>query len=112
MPKKQWDEPAEKIYANIPQSHKVDLKIKLHHHGVTQAAFLRGAVKAFLQEDERFMQWFGAWKLQNSTIKSTQRHQKSDKLKQAGEELASKFGINDGELEDIFDVIAKEHPEL
>ena len=56
MPKKQWDEPAEKIYANLPQSHKVDLKIKLHHHGVTQAAFLRGAVKAFLQEDERFMQ--------------------------------------------------------
>ena len=32
--------------------------------------------------------------------------------KQAGEELASKFGINDGEIEDIFDVLAKEHPEL
>ena len=26
--------------------------------------------------------------------------------------LYSKFGINEGELEDIFDVIAKEHPDL
>mgnify|MGYP003662858869 FL=1 len=112
MPKRQWDEPAEKIYANLPQSHKVDLKIRLHHHGITQAAFLRGVVKAFLQEEQHFMDWFGTWKLQNSSIKSAQRHHKSDKLKQAGEELASKFGINDGEIEDIFDVLAKEHPEL
>ena len=112
MSKKQWDEPAEKIYANLPQSQKVDLKIKLHHHGLTQSNFLRGVVKAFLQEDEQFMAWFGAWKLRNSRIKSSQRHHKSDKLKQMGQEAASKFGINEGEIEDIFDVIAKEYPEL
>jgi hypothetical protein len=112
MPKKQWDEPAEKIYANLPQSQKVDLKIKLHHHGLTQSAFLRGVVKAFLQEEEAFMNWFNAWKLTNSKIKSSKRHLKSDKLKESGERLSSKFGIKDGEIEDIFDVIAKEHPEL
>lgn len=112
MPKKKWDEPAEKIYANLPRSQKVDLKIKLHHHGLTQSGFLRGVVKAFLQEDERFMEWFGAWKLRNSKIKSSQRHKKSDKLKQVGQKLAAKFGINEGEIEDIFDVIAEEHPEL
>ena len=112
MPKKQWDEPAEKIYANLPQSQKVDLKIKLHHHGLTQSAFLRGVVKAFLQEEAQFMQWFDFWKLRNSTVKSSQRHKKSDKLKETGEKLASKFGINEDEIEDIFDVIAKEHPEL
>jgi hypothetical protein len=112
MPKKKWDEPAEKIYANLPQSHKVDLKIKLHHHGLTQAGFLRGVIKAFLQEEEQFMNWFDAWKLRNSRIKSSQRHAKSDKLKEAGQGLAAKFGINEGEIEDIFDVIAEEHPEL
>ena len=102
MPKKQWDEPAEKIYASLPQSHKVDLKIKLHHHGVTQAAFLLGAVKAFLQDDAQFMEWFEAWKLRNSKIKASHHHKKSDKLYEQGKELSDKFGINDGELDNLF----------
>ena len=112
MPKKQWDEPVEKIYANVPQSHKVNFKLKLHHHGLTQSNFLRGVVKAFLQDDAQFMEWFETWKLRNSKIKASHHHKKSDKLYEQGKEIADKFGINDGEIEDIFDVIAKEHPEL
>ena len=58
------------------------------------------------------MVWFNEWKFRNSTITSSKRHAKSDKLKQKGKELSSIFGINEGELEDIFDVIAQEHPDL
>lgn len=112
MPKKQWDEPAEKISVNLPQSNKANLKIKLHHHGLTQASFLRGTVKAFLEEDENFMQWFNAWKLRHSKIKSSQRHNKSATLQEAGEKMSSQFGIKEGEIEDIFDIIEKEYPEL
>jgi hypothetical protein len=112
MPKKQWDEKGEKIQTYIPESHKVELKVRLHHHGMTQAGFLRGIIKAFLEEDAQFMVWFNEWKLRNSKIKSSKRHVKSDKLKQKGKELSSMFGINEGELDDIFDVIAQEHPDL
>ena len=34
------------------------------------------------------------------------------RLKEKGKELSSMFGINEGDLDDIFDVIAKEHPDL
>jgi len=112
MPKKQWDEPVEKIYANVPQSHKVELKVRLHHHGLTQSNFLRGVVAAFLQDEEQFMDWFDTWKLKNSKINSLQSHKKSKKLHQQGEKLAAKFGINDGEIDNIFDILEKEHPEL
>ena len=33
MPKKQWDEKGEKIQTYIPESHKVELKVRLHYHG-------------------------------------------------------------------------------
>ena len=112
MPKKKWDEKGEKIQTYLPESQKVDLKIKLHHHGLTQAGFLRGTIKAFLTEEPEFMVWFDEWKLRNSKIKSPRRHAKSDKLKNTGHRNASKFGINEGELEDIFDDNAKEHPDL
>jgi len=112
MPKKQWDEKGEKIQTYLPQSQKVDLKINLHHHGLTQAGFLRGVIKSFIEEDLKFMEWFDTWKLRNSKVKSSKRHAKSDNLRKQGSELSSVFGINEGELEDIFDVIAQEHPEL
>ena len=84
MPKKQWDEKGEKIQTYIPESHKVELKVRLHYHGMTQAGFLRGIIKAFLEEDAQFMVWFDEWKLRNSKVKSSKRHAKSDKLKQKG----------------------------
>ena len=112
MPKKQWDEKGEKIHTYIPESHKVELKVRVHDHGLTQAGFLRGIIKCFLEEDVQFMAWFNEWKLRNSRVKSSKRHAKSDKLKKQGNELSSMFGINEGELEDIFDVIAQEHPDL
>jgi len=112
VPKKKWEEPGERIHVYVPQSHKAELKIKLQHHGLTQASFMRGIIRAFLQEEPALMVWFDEWKLHNSKVRSNSRHKKSEKLKKAGSELAAKFGINDGELDDIFDVIAKEHPEL
>ena len=66
----------------------------------------------FLEEDIKFMAWFDDWKLRNSRVKSSKRHAKSDKLNEQGKQLSSMFGINEGEIEDIFDVIAKEHPDL
>ena len=112
MPKKQWDEKGEKIQTYIPESHKVELIVQLHSHGLTQASFLRGVIKAFLEEEERFMAWFDEWKLRNSRVKSSKRHSKSNKLSNQGKQVSSMFGINEEELEDIFDVIAKEHPDL
>jgi hypothetical protein len=110
--RKKWDEPTERIQAYLPQSHKAEMKIKLHYHGASMAPFLRAIVKAFVQEDALFMAWFDEWKLRNSKIKGKGKHRKSSRLKEAGEELSSQFGINEGDIEDIFDVIAKEHPEL
>ena len=34
------------------------------------------------------------------------------KDKEKSDDLLSQFGIKDGELENIFDIIAKEHPDL
>ena len=96
----------------IPESHKIDLKIRLHHDGLTQAKFLRAAIAAYLKEEAQFMTWFRDWKLQNSKIKNKQRHRKSDDIKRKGKDLASKFGINEGEIEDIFDIIEQEYPDL
>ena len=110
--KKKWQEPSEKLTVHVPQSHKAKLKIRLHHDGLTQASFLRGVVSAYLQEQEEFMQWFALWAKTNSKIKSKLRHAASQKLKQQGEETEKKFGINDGDLDDIFDIIEQEFPDL
>ena len=50
MPKKQWDEKGEKIQTYIPESHKVELKIRnLHYHGMTKQVFCEGSLKSILR---------------------------------------------------------------
>jgi len=91
---------------------KVELVLKLKYAGVTQTDFLRAVVTALTNDDARFMPWFGEWAENNSKYKGKKHHNKMKKLREEGQRVASQFGINDADIEDIFDVIAKEHPEL
>jgi|TARA_R110001583_G_scaffold8506_17_gene40647 hypothetical protein len=110
--KNKWQEPSEKLTVHVPQSQKAKLKIRLHHDGLTQASFLRGVVSAYLQEQEEFMHWFSSWLKTNSKIKGKLKHLDSQKLNQEGKEIEKKFGINDGDIDDIFDIIQQEFPDL
>ena len=110
--KKKMNGPTVKIVSTILEQDKVELVLKLKYAGVTQTDFLRAVVTSLTNEDARFMPWFNEWAKNNSKYKGKKHHKKMQKLREEGEHLASQFGINDGDIEDIFDVIAKEHPKL
>ena len=67
--------------------------------------------KNILDKDENIMTFITDYKLDNS-----RGQKRSLKIIQKEEEkrgrLMTKFGIGDEELEDIFDLIAEEHPDL
>ena len=65
------------------------LIIKLKQEGLSQSAFFRHIITAFLEEDERIISYIDEVKQQSQSRKS--------KTKQ---------------LVDIFDIIAEEHPDL
>ncbi len=83
------------------------LIIKLRQDGLTQSAFFRHLITAYLEEDDRILSYIDDVKPQSKVRKA-----KTAGLRNAGAQRAQDLGLSDQQLVDIFDVIAKEHPDL
>ena len=81
--------------------------LKLKHDGLKQAQFFRSLVTAYIAGDERIQSY-----LDEVSSLSKERRSKSKKLRDIGKQKVSDFGFTDGELDNIFDLIEEEHPEL
>ena len=88
-----------------------DFKIRMQHHSMTQSEFLRACVAAVVEKDAIMEMFIEKYKEDNNKQSKKQRSQiKKDTEK--SEELLNDFGIGEGDIDSIFDIIAKEHPEI
>lgn len=110
--KEKFTEKSEKIAFHAAISKKAKLKIKLHQDGLTQARFFRAVMDAYLEDHAGFVSWIEEYKEKNSKIANALQREKTTKLRDSGRETERKFGISEEEIDDIFDIIAKEHPDL
>ena len=87
------------------------LKVRLEYDGLSQAEFFRSFITGYLEQDNSIMDFIKRYKEKNK--KMSKRNMKyQDKDRQISDDLLGQFGIDDSELENIFDVIAKSNPEL
>lgn len=83
------------------------LVIRLKHDGLKQSEFFRSLITGYLAGDERILSYIN--EISSLSIK---KKEKSNKLRSIGESKMKNFGFTDGEVENIFDLIEEEHPEL
>ena len=86
-------------------------KIRMQFHSLTQSEFLRACVEAAVQKDPIMEMFVEDYKEKNNKQSKAQRV-KIKKEQEKSEELLNDFGIGDGDIDNIFDIIAKEHPEI
>ena len=89
----------------------VRLKVRLGYDGLTQAEFFRSFITGYLNKDKSIMNFINLYKEQK-TIQSKRNIKIIKKDYETAEYMLSQFGIKEEELENIFDMIAKEHPDL
>ena len=87
------------------------LKIRLQYDGLTQAEFFRAFLTGYLTKDNDIMNYIMKYK-EEKNIQSKNKRQIIEKELNTSDKLMEKFGIKSSEIEDIFDIIANEHPEL
>ena len=100
-----------KIVFDDTDTRHAKLKIRLQHDGLTQAEFFRAMITGYIEKDKSVVGYVTRYKEQNKkqskrAIKKTQDDIDKGQIKM------EQFGIADGELEDIFDLIASEYPDL
>jgi hypothetical protein len=88
-----------------------ELKIRLQHDSLKQSEFFRAVVSAYIEKDELFLEFINQYKEENKT-QSKERIEKSKKSIEKGREVEKKFNLKEDEKENIFDLIAQEHPDL
>ena len=87
-----------------------DLKIRLHYDEIKIKEFFNQFIKAYLEKDENIMRFVENLREQKSISKV-----RSDKIKKGNEKqknTATTFGLDENDIEDIFDILQKEHPDL
>ncbi len=102
----------EKITFYVNTKRKAELKIKLFSDGLTQSAFFRSVINAYLEENEAFMSWMEVCKDKTGKLQSKSLKTKMARERKKIKELENKFALNDDEIENIFDILEREHPDL
>lgn len=83
------------------------LIIKLKHDGIKQSQFFRTVITAYINDSPSFQNFLDEVNLQSPRLKK-----KSKKMRQSGARLLGDMGLNDSDVENLFDLIEQEHPEL
>ena len=89
----------------------VSLKNKLQYHGMTQASFFRAVVTAAIEEDELFLDFLLAHKREHG-VQSKRQRTVIEKEELEAKNTAENFSLKNDEINNIFDLIEKEHPDL
>ena len=89
-----------------------ELKIRLYYDEIsTQSEFFRFCVESYLHRDPLFMDFLDDYKI-NKKVQSKKRATKSRQLRQAGTKTLKDLALSEGDIQNIFDILEEELPEL
>ena len=110
MPEPKYGTLKKKIIFYDSDKRYADLKIRLEHDGLSQAKFFRGILTGYLAKDPDVLNFID--KLKASANVKKKRIKEDRKLITNGEDKLDKFLLGSGEIENIFDILEKENPDL
>ena len=93
-------------YIMFPSLEKLDVNliIKLNFDDVTKFFFFNEYIKAYLEEDKDLMPFINKLK-ERSMLARKFRLKKAKKLRKKEQEIINRFGLDQEEIENIFDLI-------
>ena len=100
-----------KIMFTVTQRTKADFKLQLQYDSLTQVRFFRSLMEGYINKDPDLMIYINKFKKENSVQNNQQRKKIMTNIKKATE-VKTKFALGDDEVENIFDILEKEHPDL
>ncbi len=90
-----------------------ELKIRLRHDGISQAQFFRCIVTGYLMQDEEILNFVDKLKTSKNIGNRTKKSVKEDRdLINIGKDISGRLVLDPNEIEDIFDILEKQKPDL
>ncbi len=90
---------------------QASLRVRLQYDGFTQSHFFRAIITGYLEKDEDLLKYLDGYKSRHQSQGTAKRNHIKKNIAM-GKQTEDKFALNENEVEDIFDIIAEEFPEL
>jgi hypothetical protein len=88
------------------------LLTRLRNYNLRVSQLFRAVIDGIIEEEENVINFLDKYAIEHKLL-SKGRYNKMARLKQKGKKKVEDFGLlDDSEIEDIFDLIAQEFPEL
>ena len=100
-----------RVMFTISEREKADFKIQLQYDSLTQVKFFRSIIEGYIGKAPDLMLYINKFKKQNSIQNNDQRRKVLTNIKKSNE-TSSKFALGDEEVDNIFDILEREHPDL
>ena len=88
-----------------------DFKIRLNYDNLSQSEFFRAIISGYIEQDEDLLSYIARYQEEGRTHSKIKRAE-SKKLIEAGTATSKRFGLEEKEIENIFDLLEKENPDL
>jgi hypothetical protein len=90
---------------------QADLRIRLRYDGLNQSEFFRAMITGYLDKDIELLSYLDKYK-QTYSVQGVNKRDASKRLLDQGRATEKKFALAEEEIENIFDLIEQEHPDL
>ena len=90
---------------------QTDLKIHLRTDNLNQSMFFRMMISGYLDRDENLIMFIEKFK-QDNQLEGRSHSKKILKGAEKARETKNKFGLDDTDIENFFDIMEEEHPNL
>ncbi len=100
-----------KIMFYETEKRQADFRIRLRYDGMNQSHFFRAMITGYLEKDPDLLSYLDTHKAKHQ-VQGIKKRDSNRRMYNAGEEIKKQFGLDDNEIENIFDMIAEEHPDL
>lgn len=90
---------------------QADLRIRLKYDGINQSTFFRAMITGYLEKDDMLLSFLEKHKIKYG-LQGQDKIKSSKRVAEKGKQTAKQFALNDNDIEDIFDLIKKENPDI
>ena len=87
------------------------LLVRLEYDGLNKSEFFRAILTAYLDRNNDIMNFVDSY-TEKKEMHSKKKRKESKELREESKETEKKFGLDNKDIENIFDIMEKEHPDL
>jgi hypothetical protein len=104
-------EGSKRVYVYIDEEQHVQLKIRLNYLGISMSEFVRACGEGLLNKHPIMEQFMDHYR-ETSPKFSKKAAKQAKKDREKSEKIDKDLGLDFDEIEDIFDLIEEDHPEI